>query len=308
MAKRPSDFYQPGFGNRIMSTLLFCVILAGFSLHESHACDAPLTYRIGSIDGRFGLSIRDVSDVASQAAYIWGRELGCDIFKEDPNGAIEILFAYDYRQAAIDNLRKTGLSIGNSIDSYAALKTRLDNLTAEYSRRHAEYVRDVNEYNKRLSAYNAQKDATYRKSSVSVTEYQQVAAKKQVLDTQLDNLRARLEELKRMTDTMNSMALVMNGIASNYNLAAVNYRSAKGEMAGEHQQARYEWRNYRKSITVYFYHDRNELIRVMAHEMGHAMGLKHSGNPEAIMYYLNQSSSLDLTSEDTAALKARFNR
>ncbi|MGO9139739.1 MAG: matrixin family metalloprotease, partial [Syntrophales bacterium] len=43
----------------------------------------------------------------------------------------------------------------------------------------------------------------------------------------------------------------------------------------------------------------------LAHEFGHALGLKHNDNPQAIMYRLMQSDSLNLAPDDIAALKER---
>jgi DNA repair exonuclease SbcCD ATPase subunit len=282
--------------------------MGGIGLEESNACDQPLTYRIGTVDDRFGLSTQDVSEAVSKAASIWGKALGCDIFKEDPNGALEIIFVYDNRQAAIDYLKKTGGSIENTTSSYNTLKSQFENLKSEYAQKYAAYVRDANAYNKQLNAYNAEKDTTYRKPKVSIEAYQKLVAQKQLLDTQIDDLKSRLEDLKKTADTLNNLVPVINDIAANHNLALVNYKNAKNDMTGEIREARYEWKNYKRSITVYFYHDHDELIRVLAHELGHAMGIKHNNNSEALMYYLNQSRSLDLAPEDIAALKTRFNR
>ena len=51
--------------------------------------------------------------------------------------------------------------------------------------------------------------------------------------------------------------------------------------------------------------NRNRLIRLLAHELGHSLGLHHSDNPEAIMYRLIQSDSLELAPDDIAMIKAR---
>ena len=42
--------------------------------------------------------------------------------------------------------------------------------------------------------------------------------------------------------------------------------------------------------------------------MGHALRLDHVDDPQAIMYYLNDSSREDLTTDDLSALHAKCGR
>jgi predicted Zn-dependent protease len=285
----------------IMSTIVYCP-----SFCRAFAYDQPLTYRVGTLDERFGMSTQELSESLSQASAIWGHAVGRDLLKEDPNGAIVIDLIYDGQQAAIDNIKKIGGNIGNSKASYYSLKSQFESLRTGFVQKNASYSQDVNAYNKRLAAYNTLKDTTYRKPKVPLEAYQNLAEQKNQLDIQLEGLQARLEEQKKTADTLSNMLVVMNTIASNYNLEVVNFKNTSKDMTGEFKEGRYERKNYKRTITVYFFTDRNSLIRVLTHELGHALGLQHNNNPQAIMYYLNQSTSLDLAPEDIQALKVKY--
>jgi hypothetical protein len=58
-------------------------------------------------------------------------------------------------------------------------------------------------------------------------------------------------------------------------------------------------------ITIYQYDNEYRLVRVLAHEFGHVLGLNHSKSTEAVMYPLIRSDSLALAVDDIAALKER---
>lgn len=56
-------------------------------------------------------------------------------------------------------------------------------------------------------------------------------------------------------------------------------------------------------ITIYQYDNEYRLVRVLAHEFGHALSLNHSKSAEAVMYPLIRSDSLVLAADDIATLK-----
>ena len=67
----------------------------------------------------------------------------------------------------------------------------------------------------------------------------------------------------------------------------------------------YFFEDGKKEIDIYEFSSREKLIRVLAHEFGHALGLEHLDNPKAIMYYLNEGTNEKLTTDDLTALKQK---
>jgi predicted Zn-dependent protease len=104
-------------------------------------------------------------------------------------------------------------------------------------------------------------------------------------------------------DTINSIVVVINEIASNNNLDLVEHKNVGDTLGREFCEGFYEYKNGRRSITIYQYDTEYRLVRVLAHEFGHALGLDHSKNVEAVMYPFIQSDSLNLAADDIAALK-----
>jgi predicted Zn-dependent protease len=256
--------------------LITIMLIAGIYWIQPSSCNEPVTYHIGSIDPKFGLTNQEVAGAISTAASVWAKASSRDLFREEPQGSVEINLVYDYRQAAADKLKKISGNIDNTKGSYDALKMHIESL-----------------------------DAEFKNGGEPEEVYQRLKSEKESLDYWHNDLQLRAEELKNIIDTLNSMVVVINGIASNLNLDVVNYNNAGDVLGKEFNEGLYEKMNNRQTITIFHFNNHDRLVRVLAHELGHALGLEHINNPQGLMYRLNQSEALELAPEDIAALKAR---
>ena len=290
---------------RIYLLLITLIVLVIVYYRMPRPCQEPLTYRIGTVDARFGLSRQKFADAAGKAASIWGKQYARALFREEPGGKIEINIIYDYRQEAADKLKKLHYAIGTTKGTYDDMKVRFETLKAEYESKSAAFATDSNVYNTRLGAYNAEVEAGRQRGAVTEAVYRRLTAETGELNSMRQNLQARQEELKRIADILNSMTVVINDIAANYNLDIVKSQDTGKRLGSEYCGGDYVSKDGKQTITIYQFDDENRLVRVLAHEFGHALGLKHNNNPQAIMYRLMQSDSLSLAQDDIAALKER---
>ena len=290
-------------GWRFFSLLTILIILFIIFVRTPEPCQDPVTYRLGNVDERFNLTREEFQTAVNMATAMWGKPFHRDLFREDSSGAIEIKLLYDYRQEATDRLKKLNFKIDRSKESYEELKSRLENLRVEHEQKKTGLNNDLNDYNAKVNAFNNETELWNRRGEVPQSINMRLMKEKDELVALSDNLNARHGEMKTLVDTINSMVVVINEIASNNNLDIVDQQNIGNTLGREFCEGFYEYKNGKRSITIYQYDNEYRLVRVLAHEFGHALGLNHSKSSEAVMYPLIKSDSLELAADDIAALK-----
>lgn len=285
----------------LLTLLIVLVVVYG---RMPRPCSRPLTYRIGTVDERFGISRQDFANAVGSAASLWNKALWRDLFREDPKGDIEVNLVYDYRQAATDKLKALSLKIDNTKSSYEELKTRFQELKAGAEQKISALKTDFDNYNAKVSAFNAENETARRQGGLPEPAYRRLQAEKEELQAMLEDLHKRQDELKETENTLNSLVVVINDIARYHNLDIVNYQKTGASLGKEFQEGHYLRKGRVESITVYHVASPNSLRCVLAHELGHALGLEHLENPQTIMHRLSLYDRFELTPDDLAALNA----
>ncbi len=293
-----------------LALLLLAVLpalLAGFYRAQPAKVQGPLAYRLGAVDGRFALSRAEAAVAVRAATDLWSKAAGRELFREAGAGGIEVRFVYDYRQEAADKLKGISGNISCTRGSYDALKARFEREREVFRQKEAELQADVREYNRMVAALNADIAAANR-GGMTEEAHRRLTASQEELDGWQAELDSRSREQQDEADNLNRLVVVINGIAASLNLEVIRYNRTGSVLASEFSEGLYERKNGRESITVYHFTSRERLVRLLAHEFGHALGLGHGSDPGSLMYRLNRSDSLSLTREDLAALKAALRK
>ena len=268
------------------------------------ACEEPIAYVIGAFDRRFGISHKDFLAAVAEAEAVWEKPSGRELFAYKPeSGKLAINLIYDYRQevtGALSNLEN--VVVDNEV-TYNALKTKYDGLKAEYNNAESIYDARVKIFNEKSGAYQKQVESWNRGQRNSRKQFDQLEINRTVLETEAVALKVLETQLNGMAREINGLVGTLNYLANLLNLNVARY-NAIGVSRGEtFTGGTYYSAEEGQSIDIYEFSSREKLVRIVAHELGHALGLEHSTDPEAIMYYLNEGKAEVLTATDLAALQ-----
>ncbi|WP_111896207.1 matrixin family metalloprotease [Acinetobacter sp. MB5] len=267
----------------------------------THPLDTRLHFKIGDVDPRFHLSRSELEELAQQAANIWQQGTGRSWFVYDPHARLAINFIYDQRQEQTTQ-RLTALEkIQNTQNQQQFQEQEINQHKSEIEQSQQLIDAKQTSFQQQVQQYNQFVEQINRQGGASPELKQQIEQQKQALEQMKAELNQMVMQHNQLVSQSNFQVQSYNQINQNINQTIQTYNQEyaarpfdKGLFNGH-------------SINIYEFENQDDLRLVIAHELGHALGLPHTEhNSHALMYPLLKDQNMhdfQLTMDDRQLLK-----
>jgi hypothetical protein len=274
-------------------------------------CRAPLRWTIEAVDPRFGLTDLQAADAVRQAGMVWSEPLGRPLLFQESADGVAIRFVFDERmETALERHRRVA-EVDETARAIEERSAALEARRVELARRRASHDARALDFEERQESYNRTVENWNRAGGAPPSELERLRA----MEAEIAELRravdAEAEEINRMVDEVNRDAEALNAGIEDLNRARVALADdfpARVVESAEYRQSRGGlFSNASREIDVFHFEDRDHLVRVLAHVLGHAIGLEHSTSAGSLMHEAGTASeaagSARATEEDLTQLR-----
>lgn len=295
-------WYTVGMRRIFALALAFTLIASGSYFYYTLAstCVVPFTYRLGTFDPRFNITEAQAKAILVDAETVWESAAGRELFRYDDASDFPINFIFDDRQERTIAEEAQRESLDKKEETSSEVGAQYAVLLDEYTKMELAYKKSVTIYETKLDAFNQTVAEYNEKGGAPEAVFTDLKRTETALATEATSLQQTSRKLATLAKNINDVSERGNRLIAQYNAGVSEYNHEFGS-PNEFTQGDYQGTN----INIYKFSTISELVNVLAHEFGHALGVGHVEGEASIMYYLMEAQPNSSTLSDTD--KVAFN-
>jgi len=239
----------------------------------------PLKYRIAFIDPRFQLTQEKLIEVSQQAAEIWHQETGKTYFSYDAEAQLSINLIYDDHQLMKSQQQENLNALLQKQEVWRLKneeiilnKQEIDQLSSDLNKRKISLKAEFEQYQQDVTRFNQGEHRYYRADELKDRQNQ--------LQQKSGNLKNELNSLNIKIQSLNIKIKELNQEQSDLTVLKTQFKLEQKTSMQPFHKGLFS----KNQIQIYGYTSLNDLRLTLAHEFGHALGLKHTTDPKSLMY------------------------
>ena len=265
-----------------------------------------LAWRVGDVDPRFGISSADFRAAIEKAIALWEREAGKPLFEAVENEGFPIQMVYDERQQRMDEMKTAKEELTQQRQALDATQQESRRAMRAYEAARTRYHAAINALDARIRTFNRR-----------IGEVNASGGADEAMAIELDSEKARIADersrvvetrraLEELADQSDRLADIYNHEADRFNETVRVFNERFGRIYQVIGQCRKRGGEV-EDVTVYAFRNLDHLAIVLAHELGHALGVEHVEGDGALMSAVEKgrrsATELRLSSRDREALR-----
>lgn len=253
-------------------------------------CQVPLRWYVEEVDEGFGLTRDEAEDAVRLAGMLWEEAVGRRLFIRDPERGFPVRFLYDERQERTGERLRREAELDEVQREIAEARSRLEALREELDEARRAYEAFRDRHREELEEFRREVEYWNERGGVPDEEWERLQERRAELEEQGRALDRELDGVNRLTDRLNAQAERLNRRITEHNRGRAELREdfpPELVRSGIYRESRRTLLGFtislEREIEIYQFDDRNHLVVVVAHELGHALGLGHTGVQGSVM-------------------------
>lgn len=258
-------------------------------------CAVPLRWSMADVDPHFGLTSGDAEAALLAAFAVWEGDSGTPIFAMDESGH-PISFVFDERQASSQRRSSERNELVDAARRLDAMSAQLEERLAAQLRENAALLEAAESHRRRMQRLNDDIRDWNQRRAVPDSVRSRLMAERTTLAEEGRELERREAALQGLREALAAESLQINREVDAYNQAQLpggGVPESPSEAGRYSEQVRTRdgvIEDVSRRIEVYRFGSSRDLVMVLAHELGHALGLGHSNEHGAVMSEVSTST------------------